>query len=322
MDKPKRGARQSRNSIANLFRAWWAHHRSSLQDSYQRLWLSPLQTALTLLVVAIALSLPTILFVGLSSLQGLGQNWQNSSQMSVFLVPNTSLNDAERFREQLQSMPEIESVALTDADTGLAQFEQFSGVSEALNGLDENPLSHVLTVVPAAGLDTPEKLELLQTQLSNLSWVDEVQLDLLWLRKLFSMIDLAERIVLGLAALLALGVLLIVGNTIGLAIENRRQEIIVAKLVGATNSFVRRPFLYTGFFYGLGGGLLASLLVLLLITWLSDPVAELALQYASDYALSGFESEVILVLLLASAGLGWLGAWLAVGRHLRAIEPT
>lgn len=317
----KKTNRPSQTTLTQQLSAWQSHHLVSLKDSYQKLWLAPIQTMLTLLVVAIALTLPTLLSVGLTSLQQLSGEVQNQNQLSVFLKKNVSRAQAVSLTQGFNADKAIGSAVLIDADTGLKEFQQTAGISNLLEGLDENPLVHVITVLPVSHNASPNDVAILQEQLSAYPEVDEVSVDMEWLQKIASMVRLAEHIVIGLACLLALGVLLIVGNTIGLAIENRRAEIIVSKLVGATNSFIRRPFLYTGFFYGLGGGLLASLIVLLLLNGLSDPIAELSKHYGQSFGITGFNSGVIFTLLMLSSLLGWLGAWLAVSRRMRHIEP-
>jgi cell division transport system permease protein len=151
--------------------------------------------------------------------------------------------------------------------------------------------------------------------------IDQAVLDLEWVQRLYSMMALGKRLVIALAALLALGVLLVVGNTIRLAIESRRDEIVIVKLVGGTNAFVRRPFLYTGLWYGLGGGILAWLIIGFGLFWLSSPVAELAGLYRSQFELQGLGIGDSLMMWLCGGLLGLAGAWLAVSRHLGAIEP-
>ena len=320
--KKHRGAQQSQVSMTNLAAAWRDHHKRSFLASYQRLLATPIQTGLTLLVIAIALALPAVLYVCLANVQGLGQGWQSNTQISVYLTPKTRLEDAKRLMVQVTEFPSVKSVKLIDADTGLAEFQEYSGLGDSLRQLEDNPLVHVLEVIPVASISELSTLKALSVELAKYNLVDDVQIDMNWLRRLYSMINLAEHLVTGLALLLALGVLLIIGNTIRLAIENRRKEIIVSKLVGATNSFVRRPFLYTGFLYGLAGGLLASLILLLLITWLAGPIGQLVDAYNTDYTLQGMGVMQIISLVAAAALLGWVGAWTAVGRHLRYIEPS
>lgn len=320
--KPKaRGAKTAKTSSLQELSAWWRHHQSSCRDSLSRLLSTPLQSALTWMVIAIALALPTGLYLGLQNLQQLGDGWQDSAQMSVFLKRGAKPAAIEGFQADLQNNSEIATVTNITPASALAEFQRFSGLSDVLNSLDENPLPNVFVVQPAAKVATPEQLSVLRQSIERNPLVDNVQLDLGWLRRLHELLLLGERIVISLAGLLSLGVLLIIGNTMRLAIENRRDEIVVTKMVGGTNGFVRRPFLYTGFWYGVGGGLLALLLILVVSFWLASPVSNLLTLYESEYSLSGINLRSILAILAASSFLGWLGAWIAVSRHLRDIEP-
>jgi cell division transport system permease protein len=152
--------------------------------------------------------------------------------------------------------------------------------------------------------------------------VEMAQLDMQWVKRLYGLMDIGRRGVWVLASLLALAVLLVVGNTIRLAIQNRRDEIIITKLIGGTDTFIRRPFLYTGFWYGVLGGIIAFILVQASLGVLAGPVNNLAGLYSSTFRLDGMDLPTVGALLSSGMVLGLLGSWLAVGRHLRAIEPT
>jgi cell division transport system permease protein len=319
--KRPRGAKSSDTSSLQVFGAWWRHHGSSCSDSLARLLSTPLQSLLTWMVIAIALALPTALYLGLKNVQQLGQGWQDSAQMSAFLVRGAKPLAIEKLQRRLEKNKDITRLDRINPSSALAEFQRFSGLGDVLADLDENPLPTVFVIQPATKIDDPDKLTALQSHIQASPLVDNVQLDMGWLRRLHELLALGERIVLALASLLSLGVLLVIGNTLRLAIENRRDEIVVTKMVGGTNGFVRRPFLYTGFWYGLGGGLLAVLLLAVVGLWLSNPVNNLASLYESDHSLYGLELDTIVSLMLGSGFLGWLGAWLAVSRHLRGIEP-
>ena len=316
------GVKPSRQTTANVLHSWVLHHRSSCVDSLQRLLQVPLQSLLTWMVVAIALVLPTALYLALSNVQPLGQGWQDSAQMSLFVDVNAKPKAIEALQKRLEVDPEVNTIQLITAEQAWSEFQRHSGLGTVQNTLDENPLPAVLVVTPHIEVDHPDKLEALRKKLSEEHLVDTVQLDLGWLRRLHEIMSLAQRIVLALAGLLALGVLLIIGNTIRLAIENRRAEIVVVKLVGGTDGFVRRPFLYTGWWYGIGGGLLAVLLLLLTGLLLSGPVQQLALLYGSEQSLSWLSFASSTFVISGAGFLGWLGAWLAVSRHLSSIEPN
>ncbi len=198
---------------------------------------------------------------------------------------------------------------------------ELSGFGDALSYLTDNPLPETFIITPTLAASTPVASGLLLDKLQSLPQVEVAQLDLQWVRKLYSMMAIAERAVSALGALLGVAVLLIVGNTIRLAIQNRREEIQIIKLVGATDAFIRRPFLYSGLWYGVFAGLMAWIMVNGSIYWLKEPVRQLAGLYDSQFQLSGLSFLEVLQLIAAASGLGLLGSWLSVGRHIRAIEP-
>lgn len=316
-----RGARAHDISGFELLQAWWRHHRDSCADSLARLLQTPLQSLLTWMVIAIAVVLPVSLYLGLKNIQQLGQGWQDSARMSVFLRQDAREAAIDRLFQTLKQNPEIAYIDRITPGSALAEFQRFSGLGNVLDNLNDNPLPTVFVVQPVVGMDHPEKLTALRQVIGDSGLVDHVQLDMGWLRRLHEILTLGQRIVLALAGLLSLGVLLVIANTLRLAIENRRDEIIVTKMVGGTDSFVRRPFLYTGFWYGLGGGLLAVILLLIIGYWLSTPAENLVNLYQSDHSLYRLNLGYIVILLTGSGALGWLGAWLAVSRHLQAMEP-
>lgn len=316
------GGRVSRVSTTDLLKAWRAHHKDSCADSLLRLLNTPVETFFTCLVIAIAIALPTGLLLSLQSAQQLGQGWQDSAQMSAFLHRSAKPLAIENLQASLESKPSIQSIDVVSPAKALSEFQRYSGLGDVLLELDENPLPTVFIVQPASSLDDARQLSVLQKEIEANPLIDSVQLDLGWLRRLHELLILGERFVVALASLLSIGVLLIIGNTLRLAIENRREEIVVTKMVGGTNGFVRRPFLYTGLWYGVGGGLLATLLLLIIGLWLAAPINSLIGLYESEYSQQGLSIGAVLMLLLGSACLGWLGAWVAVARHLKQIEPT
>jgi cell division transport system permease protein len=215
----------------------------------------------------------------------------------------------------------VDSVTVTSADKALEEFRTASGFGDALSALEGNPLPHHLTVRPAANASGPTEVESLRRYFEAFPEVEIVQLDLDWIRRLHSLLDVFRRTLWVMIGVLGLGVLAVIGNTIRLEIQQRRPEIEVTKLVGGSNAFVRRPFLYTGLFYGLGGGLLAALIVAAGLAYLDQAVRELSAQYGGQFRLQGLGREGLGVLIGVGAGLGWFGALISTGRHLRRIEP-
>lgn len=315
------GASAHKTGISDRWHSYLAHHRHSAKDSLSRLLATPLQSLMTWLVMAVALALPATLFTSLNNVQTLGQSWDGAPQISVFLNVRAREQAILSFQQKLKASAQIADVVYLSAEQALREFEQESGMGNALQTLDVNPLPPTLMIVPSAGL-SPAALSQMGEQLKAEALVEEVVFDRAWVDRLHQILALAEQLVLGLGGLLALGVLLVIGNTIRLSIESRRDEIVIIKLVGGTDAFVRRPFLYTGFWYGLGGGLVALMLLQLMLSLLTAPVSHLATSYQSDFRLSGLGVDGSLLLVAFGAGIGWLGAWLAVSRHLGDIEPT
>lgn len=319
-DKPVRGASAAAVSWREVLAAWLAHHRESARNSLERQRRAPLQHLLIALVIGITLALPALFALAIDNLQQLGKHWDGAPRLSVFVLRNTPADQVAQLQQTLQQQAGVQSVLLISPEQGLAEFEKSAGLSNTLELLQENPLPPVL-VVELPNTTAADQVRSLQEAWQQLPHVDRVKADLEWVRKLFRIMQLGERITLGLAVLLGVGALLSVGNTIRLAIENRRAEIIVAKLVGATDAFVRRPFLYSGFWFGLSGGTVAVLLVMAGYYSVVGPVAELAALYNSGFMLRGFDVGMAFTLLSVGIALGLLGAWLAVGQHLHDMRP-
>lgn len=318
---PSRGASSSKTGMTDALAGWWKHHQTSAGDSLRRLLATPMQTLMTAMVVAIAMALPATLLTFLDNVQRLGDSWDSNPKLSAFIHVRAQPKAIELLQKKLNDDKDIQNVLYISPDQALAEFQSNSGFSEVLSVLDENPLPPTLIITPTAEASNPEAIGRLRDRIVQESIVGEVDMDMDWVRRLKAIMALGEQIVLGLAALLCLGVLLAIGNTIRLAIENRREEIVVVKLVGGTDGFVRRPFLYTGAWYGAIGGLLACTLVSLGFAIMSGAVENLSATYQSDFELAGLGFEGGCSLMLISTSLGLFGAWVAVGRHLSDIEP-
>lgn len=302
-------------------KTWLSRHLQTALGSLGRLTSQPLASLLTILVMGIALALPACLDVLVRNAQALGGNWDRALDVSVYLKQSTDAAAAARVAERIRQRKDVKHVQLIQADDALKEFREHSGFGEALQALSDNPLPHTLVVTPSTALGTPDALETLSRDLRALPEVDVVQLDTAWVQRYLAILDTVQRVVTLVGVLLAIGVIVIVGNTIRLDIQNRRDEIEVTKLVGGSDAFVRRPFLYGGVWYGLGGGVIAWLVVLVAVALLAGPVQRLAGFYGSRFTLLGLGIQNGLALLLAGAVLGWLGSFLATTRHLRAIEP-
>ncbi len=317
--KAENGRINDEPDFQTLLRAWLESHRASLIDSLRRLARQPIGSFFTCLVMAIALSLPMGLALLLDSIERLGGSWQRAAQVSVYLDLRASEQRGEALRDEIAAMEDVAEAQWISREQALEEFQQLSGLGDALRELPENPLPGVVLVTPRE-IDKA-RLEALRLRLAELPDVNQAQLDLLWVERLSAILKLGERFVFGLTLLLVLALLLVIGNTIRLHIENRRTEIEVIKLVGGTDGYVRRPFLYMGALYGLGAGLLAWAVLAYGLNWLDQAVVRLAGLYGSDFALLGVPMADGLSLVLGAVLLGYIGAWLAVARHLRELAP-
>lgn len=303
----------------SLLHAWLESHRASLVDSLLRLARQPIGSFFTCLVMAVALSLPMGLALLMGNVERLGGSWQKAAQVSLYLQMDASDAQGEQLRDQVAGMPDVAEAQWISREQALAEFQLESGLGEALKELPENPLPGVILVTPEE-VDKAT-LERLRARLAELPLVEQAQLDMVWVERLSAILKLGDHFVFGLSLLLVMALLLVIGNTIRLHIENRRNEIEVIKLVGGTDAYVRRPFLYMGALYGVGAGLLAWAVLAFGLDWLNQAVVRLAGLYGSDFALQGVPAADGLSLLMAAVLLGYIGAWLAVARHLRELAP-
>jgi cell division transport system permease protein len=316
-----RGTFLSRLPFSAQLNAYGRDHLRTLISSLGRLYRAPLSSSITTAVIGIALALPGGLYVLLANLQAVAGAWDTTAKISLFLRLDNPPQSVEALAMQLRQRDDIADVELITAEQALREFRASSEFGDALDTLPENPLPPVLVVTPILGSEQPEAAAALMAYLEGLPEIDLAQLDMQWLQRLQAIMEIARRGVTAIAFLLGLAVLLIVGNTIRLDIQNRREEIEVIKLVGATDAFIRRPFLYGGIWYGVLGGLLAWLLICAAMLLMEGPAEQLALLYDSQHRLLGPGIEGAILLLGLGAALGLSGSWLAVGRHLHAIEP-
>jgi cell division transport system permease protein len=296
------------------------NHAYALVYSLGQISRTPLSGMMTVMVIGITLALPTVLYVALQNTQQLTAGLDNVAQISLFLKKDAREQSATDLAGQLRRNPDIATVEVITPDQALEEFRHSAGFADALRALEENPLPFVLVIKPVTA--HPDTVARLQATLQKFPEADFAQLDMQWVQRLYAALGVAQQGVMILAGLLGVGVLLIVGNTIRLGIHSNRDEITITKLMGATDAFVRRPFLYAGIWYGMLGGLLAWLLVSVALVLLAEPVARLSALYGSRFVLGGLDVSGALILLLGATLLGLLGSWLAVGRHLRAVEPV
>ena len=306
-----------RNGLSILFE----RHAQALLGSLGRLARQPLATLLTVLVIGIALALPAALYLAVANMRTVTRGLDDTVQLSVYFRMSTTEALAKKTTAVIAARHGIAETKLVSPDEGLAEFQKLSGIGDALKALPDNPLPWLLQVRPAPPQDSAVAVESLAAELRKMDGVDLVEADTAWVRRLHAIEDTMQQLVLLVAAVLAAGVLAVVGNTIRLEINGRRAEIEVTKLVGGSNAFVRRPFLYSGLWQGVAGGLLAAGLVTIGLMVLEPFIARLAAAYGSSFALQGLSSTEWPLLVGSGAALGFLGAWLAAAYHLRRIEP-
>jgi len=312
---------QQRNALRRRLGAWAAQHGRSLTATLGQFRRSPGPSAMTAAVIGIALALPAGFLGILDNIESMTQPWRSGWQASLFLERDLATASQKELAARLDKRPEVATVERLSREQALAEFRRYSDFDRAVELLDENPLPPVLIVHPSTGL-SPSATDELVAALDDHSEVERVRLDREWVERLHAMMALAERGVWLITALLGIAVILVVGNTIRLDIENRREEIVITKLLGGTDAFVRRPFLYSGLGYGISGGILATILVEAGRWILSPPVNRLASLYDSSFRLDGIGLSGAATLLAAGGLLGLLGSGLAVGRHLAAVEPA
>ncbi|UXI69114.1 permease-like cell division protein FtsX [Tahibacter amnicola] len=300
-------------------RSWRDQHLYSLFSSLGRLLARPWATTLTALVMGLALALPLLFLILLDNARGLSGGWQDAREITVFMKPGTAEDRVQALVGRVTARSDVTAVKRKTPAEGLEEFRAMSGFADALDVLQVNPLPDVVIVTPQERRDgaEPDVLAALRADAD----VDLVQYDAAWRRRLGAILGLGQRAGVILAGLLALGTLLVVGNTVRMDIQSRAEEIAVMQLIGASPGFVRRPFLYTGIWYGLFSGVFA-LLVVLAVQWaMAAPVTHLLESYDHRFVLSGLNPMSGAAVPLISAVLGWLGAMLATARHLAEGHP-
>ena len=300
--------------------SWVHHHRQAASSSLLRALRVPVATGLTWLVVGIALALPASLLVILQNIEAVTSDMRSPARFSVLLESGTSLNSAQDILSRVESRVDVRDVTLIPKDQALARFAVDTGLVGLLDSIPDNPLPHTLLVNPLASVESEGLSELAQG-LKAVRGVDQVVFDTLWQARLAGVLQAGRRLVMGIGLLMMMGAVLILANTIRLAIDARRDEIVVIKLIGANNAYARRPFLYTGLWSGFGGGLLGAIMVGVFFIYLSEPVNQLLQLYNSDRRFTGLGIMGVLNMMFLGGTLGLLSAWHAATSQLRELEP-
>lgn len=300
--------------------AWLGQHRRSLELILGRFFHAPFSSLLAMAVFGVTLSLPLGLYALVENVKAVAGNANLEPQLTVFMSSNAGAESAKQIELRLKELETIKHFRFTPREQALQELLHSSGLTDVAAGLDHNPLPDAFILEPKN--ISPEELEKLRNDLMKLPKVDKVLLDTAWAERLNAIVRLGHDFVLLLAGLLGFALMVIASNTVRLQILSQREEIEISTLIGATDAFIRRPFLYHGVLQGLGGGLAAWLIVSLGLQLTNIGMADLAKLYAVPFRLFPLAAREIYSLLLFSSLLGWLGAFLAVARHLRRIESS
>ena len=306
--------------MIHQFKHYLALHIQNLLGAIGQIAQQPLGSLMTIFVIAIALALPASLRVITNNIQILSGSWEGAIDFTVYLKMDVAAEQVAVISREIQSRNDVEQAVIVYRSDALAEFRTYSGFGEALDALEDNPLPHSLVVRPRSG--NTIDVQALADALEELPETEFVQLDTLWVERLNAIVVVATRIIDIATLLLSLAVVLIIGNTIRLEIDSRRDEIQVVKLVGGSDGFIRRPFLYLGLFYGFAGAIVAAVTVAIGLGLITSPTRSLAELYGSSFNLTGLTRLQTFLLLIGGASLGWAGAGIAAARHLQAIEPT
>lgn len=317
--RPAAAANSLQNKPSSRFKHYLVEHRNTASTSLEQLWRRPFSSLMTIMVIGLSLALPLILTVLLENGQTLLGGWHNQSQISLFLRLETSDSDAEQLAQNLKARKDIKTVRAISKQQSLQDYETLTQSQVATDLLEGNPLPAVI-IVEAKSNDAAV-LEKLHQELQALPAVEFVQVDLQWIKRLQAMLEIGQYLAQTLTVMLALVLLFVVMNTLKLLIENRRAEIEITLLVGGSPTYIRRPFLYLGFWYGLLGALLAISAVEVLVAGLQVPVTSLANLYQSQFSLHSMSLPLFFEVLALSCMLGMVGAWLEVSLHLYRARP-
>jgi cell division transport system permease protein len=315
------GAQMSQVSGVQRFLMFFVSHLRQALGSLGELWRSRVSSIMTIGVLGLSITLPSTLYVMVKNAENISSGWQQASEISLFLKQDISPADVNQLLTRIQLWPEINTIHYIPASDALEEFKQLSGFGDAIAYLDKNPLPNVVLVIPTERHAGPTAARQLLEKLRKEREVDIGKLDIEWLERLHALLSVAQELVTVIAVLLFLAVVLIIGNTIRLNILNKKDEILVMKLVGATDAFIQRPFLYTGFWYGLLGGLLAWFAVILLLWWMSSSIEVVSELYQKNFNVTGIDGNTLLIMLGLSVFLGLSGSLLSVKRYVSEIEP-
>ena len=305
---------------AGPFTIWLGRHARTASSSFSRLVHQPFASLMIVLVIAVTLAIPAAMNLAIKNFTAISSGWDDALDFSVFLDTGVSASEAEALAQLISQRADVDDVRLISAEEALAEFKEQSGFGSALDHLPDNPLPHTLVVRPSPA-NTPQSMTLLREELDSLPETALVQVDTEWVQRFHAILEIVRQAIMIGAGLLGAAIIVIIGNTIRLEIQNRRDEIEVTKLIGASNAFVRRPFLWSGFWFGLFGSALALGLVQYGLYLLQPTVTRLAGLYQSGVTMLTLDLRDSFAIIGIGVALGLVGSWLAAARHMRSIEP-
>lgn len=322
--KSKHDTRQTRTAGGGFFdklHAYRDHHAHAFFSSLGRLVATPFSSLMTIAVLAISISLACGFYIMVLNVQQLSANLESSNQISLFLKDSTGNADAADLASTIRKNPSVQKVTVISKEQALTEFKTYSGFGAAIEVLDKNPLPIVIQVLPKNALQDKQAVENLFKELEKAKEVDYAQLDMQWVERLQSIVEVVRLGMALFSIMVGVGIVFIIGNTIRLELQNRKDEVMIAKLVGATNAFIGRPFLYTGFWIGFISGVSAWFIVAILMLILRQPVEKLSGLYEGDLHLIFLSVAETMALLAISSFLGVLSSWFILLVQLRQTRP-
>ncbi|MDY0928437.1 permease-like cell division protein FtsX [Pantoea agglomerans] len=317
---PAPKAKQPSKSKA-LKGGWQEQWRYALRGTLSDMWRQPLATLLTVMVIAISLTLPSVCYMVWKNVSQAATQWYPAPQLTVYLDKALDDTAAENVTAQLKQLDGVDNVNYLTREEALNEFRNWSGFGGSMDMLEQNPLPAVAIITPKLNFQNSDTMANLRDRVAKVQGVDEVRMDDSWFARLAALTGLVGQIASMIGLLMVVAVFLVIGNSVRLSIFARRDTINVQKLIGATDGFILRPFLYGGALLGLGGAVLSLLLSEVLVLRLQSVVAQVATVFGTTFVLEGFSWDEGLLLLLIAAIIGWIAAWLATVQHLRRFTP-
>ncbi|MEN4931466.1 permease-like cell division protein FtsX [Erwinia billingiae] len=317
-----KAAKQKQPSKSKALKGGWQEQwRYALRGTLSDMWRQPLATLLTVMVIAISLTLPSVCYMVWKNVNQAAAQWYPAPQLTVYLSKTLDDDAAEGVVSQLKKEDGVDKVNYLSREEAMGEFRNWSGFGGAMDMLEQNPLPAVAIITPKLNFQNDNTMTNLRDRVSKVQGVDEVKMDDSWFARLAALTGLVGQVAAMIGVLMIVAVFLVIGNSVRLSIFARRDTINVQKLIGATDGFILRPFLYGGALLGFAGALLSLILSEVLVFRLESVVTQVAAVFGTTFNLTGLAWDESLLLLLVSAMIGWIAAWLATVQHLRRFTP-